>query len=228
MQQISPQPSHNSVRNYRRTRAQLIVGTLLLVVAGASALIMVNEHRRQADLTAVTPSQKFPAKPGPGRIGATFDLIDQTGKRRTSAGFTGRKMLMIFAALSEKPQTFAALQVLNSARELIGPAAQNIAFVWITTDPVNDTPNRLATALARTGGEWTALTGTTKAIDDLAASYFVPAVLARRTINKAATKGAPPVLATIAYLIDENGAFISHRTLPPDPAAVAQWLLQAH
>ncbi|MFV0367274.1 MAG: SCO family protein [Hyphomicrobiaceae bacterium] len=189
---------------------------------------MVNEHRRQADLTAVTPSQKFPAKPGPGRIGATFDLIDQTGKRRTSAGFTGRKMLMIFAALSEKPQTFAALQVLNSARELIGPAAQNIAFVWITTDPVNDTPNRLATALARTGGEWTALTGTTKAIDDLAASYFVPAVLARRTINKAATKGAPPVLATIAYLIDENGAFISHRTLPPDPAAVAQWLLQAH
>ncbi len=229
MPQLHPLTTRNTPRKHARAgiRALIITGAFLIVAAGAGALIITNEINRKSDLVNLARSEKSFAEIGPGKIGAPFKLIDQNGKARASSDYAGTKMLMIFSPLSQRTQTFSALQVLNEARRVIGPAARSIAFLWITTDPVHDTPERMSAALAQIGGEWTALTGTTKQIDDLASAYLVPAVIASRAVTKSNAKGWPPGDAVIAYLIDENGAFMSHRTLPTDPTAVANWLQQA-
>lgn len=192
---------------------------MVAVVAIAGAAIAFNEVMRRSELTEGTiPRQQ-------ARVGAPFDLLDQNGRHVSDASFSGHKRLMIFAATSERDRVLASLQVLNSARELIGPAASGLAFIWITTDPANDTPGKLAAVLAEAGGDWTALTGDPLAVRALMHAYFVPDP--QSATPPPHSKGAPPAPVTVAYLMDESGAFLTHRTVPPDPVVIAQWLSQS-
>ncbi len=208
----SPQPP-------ARPRRPHFAAVMLAVVVIAGASIAFNETMRRSDLAdgSIPLTQVH--------VGAPFRLVDQNGRQVSDTTFAGRKRLMIFAAASERDRILATLQVLNSARDLAGPKAADLAYIWITTDPDNDEPAKLASVLAEAGGKWAALTGNNEAIRSLMHAYFVPD--AKVPTSPSHAKGAPPTAVTIAYLMDENGAFLSHRTVPPDPAAVAQWLSQS-
>lgn len=192
---------------------------MLAVVAIAGAAIALNEAMRRTELSeGLPPGQR-------ARIGAPFNLIDQNGRRVSDTSFAGRKRLMIFAATSDRDRILATLQVLNAARDQTGPKAVALACIWITTDPERDTPAKLAAVLAETGGDWTALTGSTETIRILLRGFFVTD--ANAPPPQHAVKGAPPPAFSIAYLMDENGVFLSHRAISPDPAAIALWLNQS-
>lgn len=202
-----------------RPRRPRIAAVMLSVIVVAGASITFNEIMRRAELA------DGPVSPQQARVGAPFQLIDHNGHHVSDTSFAGHKRLMIFAAASERDRILATLQVLNAARELAGPKAASLACIWITTDPSNDTPAKLAAVLAETGGDWTALTGNEEEIRTLLHAYFVPDATA--PTSQHGIKGAPPAAVATAYIMDENGAFLSHRTVPPDPAAIAQWLRQS-
>ena len=218
-------PAHRAARAAKpRKRALIALLGGILVVAAAASLILVNEAGRRSDLSP-TGLGSAPHT----RIGAPFTLVDQTGQQRTSASFAGRKVVLVFSALESGAVTYGALQVLNAARELLGTAANDVSFVWITTDPVRDTPERLRQAVETVGGRWTAFTGPKAAVHTLARAYLVPDQLLFGSATRsdpAPAKGAPPAAAAIAYVLDEQGAFLSHRTVAPDPAAMAHWIMK--
>lgn len=203
-----------------RKRGPGFATTMLAVALTAGTAIAVNEVMRRNELQQTSPPVKAT------QVGAPFDLINQSGNRISDRNFAGRKRLMIFAATTEQDSIRAALQVINSARELAGPTMADLACLWITTDPERDTPERLSALLAETGGDWTALTGSATAIRALMRAYFVPDPEIQSSSPR--PKGAPPAAVIVAYLMDENGAFLSHRTVSPDPAAIAYWLTQSH
>ncbi len=203
-----------------------VVGIMLAVVAIASAAIALNEAMRRAELSGGSvPVSGGSASGQQERLAAPFNLIDQNGRQISDINFAGRKRLMIFAAASERDRILATLQIVNAARDLAGSKAATLACIWITTDPENDTPGRLAALLAQTGGDWTALTGSKEAIRSLMRAYFVPGADVAAPQHE--IKGTPPVAMTTAYLIDEHGLFLSHRTVPPDPAIIGLWLNQS-
>lgn len=198
-------------------RPVVVAAVLIAALGVAGALIAINERSRNVALQSVVSRQLGT------KVGAPFELIDHTGRTVTDRSFAGRKMLIMFGSLAERERLSAALQVLNEARELAGQPARDISFVLVTTDPENDTPPRLAAHLQQLGGSWTALTGPPGAILALARAYYVPI-----SGNSATRKGAPPAAGvTTLYLMDEHGKFVSHRTLTPDPLAVALWLKQS-
>ena len=202
-----------------RPRGLRFTTIMVSVVVIAGTAIAFNEFKRRAELPeALVPHQA-------AQVGAPFTLRDQNDRQISDTSFKGRKRLMLFAAASERDRILAALQVLNSAREIVGPAADSLAYIWITTDPDNDNPKKLAAVLAEVGGNWTALTGNKSEIRTLMRAFFVPDTVALTTAPT--TKGEPPAPIATAYLMDENGVFLSHRTIPPDPAAMALWLKQS-
>lgn len=196
---------------------------MLAVVVAAAALITVNEATRRAELPPESPHS---APPDHTTVGGPFELVDQNGQTVTDRSFAGRKRLMVFAPATERDRILATLQVINSARELAGPAADRIAGIWIVTDPGHSSQQQRAAILAEAGGRWSALSGPEPVIAALMRAYFVPATKAAEA-TAGHRKGAPPAPVVTAYLMDEQGSFLSHRTVPPDPAAVANWLMQS-
>ena len=200
----------------QRTWPVLAIG--LAVMGAAAGLIALNESRRTAELAALTP-------PAPlAGVGAPFDLIDQNGRPTTDRSFAGRRRVIIFAPLDASGRARAALQVISSARELLGPSLGDTAFIWINTEPGDNMPARMTALLQDIAAPWTALTGPSHTIEALARAFYVPT---SRPAAGAGVKGTPPPPATTAFLMDANGAFLSHRTVPPDPVAFAQWLGQS-
>lgn len=199
-----------------QVRGPRFTSIMLAVVVIAGASIAYNEYMRRNELPGATTGQQG------GQVGAPFTLTDQTGRKVSDTSFAGRKRLMIFAPSSDRQRIMAALQILNSAREIAGPAAAGIAYIWITTDPENDEPAKLGAMLAEAGGDWTALTGSRQEIRSLMQAFFVPETQTPTASH--VVKGTPPTAATIAYLMDKNGLFLSHRIVPPDASAIALWL----
>ena len=197
---------------------------MLAVGLVAVGLIAVNESYRRAELPSAPPADGSGSQSV--QIGAPFDLIDHRGQPVSDRSFAGRKRLMIFAAASDRDRILAALQVINSARDLLGPAQADVAALWITTDPVNDTPEKMSAVLAEARTKsWTGLTGPDAAVRALMRAFFIPPP--GTTADTGTAKGVPPVPQVTAYLMDEHGGFLSHRTVPPDPTAFAQWLAQS-
>lgn len=218
---IRPQPA--SAPASGRKPLVYVAAAMLAVVAIAAALIALNEGQRRAELLS-QPGDAGVA--GHTTVGAPFDLVDQNGRAVTDRSFAGRKRLMVFAPAAERDRILATLQVINSARELAAPASDRLACIWIVTDPDRSSPAQRDAILQQAGGTWTVLTGPEPAIQALMRAFYVPSPRPG-SMNSLHPKGAPPAPVATAYLMDEQGSFLSHRTVPPDPAAVAGWLMQS-
>lgn len=187
-----------------------------LVLAAAGLLVAINEWLRRTEISLLDA----PAQP-PARVGAPFRLLSHDARQVTDRDFHGRRMLLVFSSLADEGRTAAALQVISQALASLGEAAEKYAPVLVTLDPDHDTPERLASWLSTHGAStgWTALTGPRADVFALAQSYHV-------ALPEPATtrKGEPPSGALMLHLMDETGAYVSHRTLPNDPKVLSDWL----
>ncbi len=216
-------PARPSLVSAGRARKIYLLAAMMAVVALAVSLIAANEAFRRSELPTA-PLLSVPS--GQATVGAPFELVDLSGQSVSDRSFTGRKRLMVFLSAAERDHVLATLQVINSARELASPAADSLVGIWIATDPSQSSPKQRAAILAEAGGNWSALTGPVSMIRALMRAFFVPSAHTGATTD-ARRKGAPPALVATVYLMDEQGSFLSHRTVPPDPAAVASWLMQS-
>jgi cytochrome oxidase Cu insertion factor (SCO1/SenC/PrrC family) len=77
-------------------------------------------------------------------IGGPFDLIDQTGRRRTDADFRGKLLLLYFGYTYCPDVCPTDLMAIAAAVDQLGPAGENIQPLFITIDPERDTVEQLA------------------------------------------------------------------------------------
>lgn len=194
------------------SRALVVAG----VLAAAGTLVAINEWQRRVEIAVRDAHISAPA-----RVGAPFRLLSHDARHLTNRDFHGRRMLLIFSSLSDEGRTTAAVQVISQALALLGNAATRYAPVFVTLDPDNDTPANLAAWLTHhgAGAGWTALTGPPDDVFALARAYYVALPMPAAT-----RKGAPPSGVLMLHLMDETGAYVSHRTLPNDPKVLSDWL----
>lgn len=110
---------------------------------------------------------------GKALIGGPFSLVDQSGKRVSDKDFIGRYMLVFFGYTSCPDICPAGLQVMSAALDKLGLRGDEITPVFITLDPAQDTPAKLAAYLKSFHPRLVGLTGSDSDIAAVARAYRV-------------------------------------------------------
>jgi protein SCO1/2 len=164
------------IKTLRLIRSSAVAATVLLAfgigvvkfVPGARELVLDalgDTASASADGTVAVP----PGVP----IGGPFRLVDDKGYAVTDADYRGRWMLVFFGYSGCPDECPLTLQKMAAALAEIGPRADRIAPLFITVDPVRDTPVRLASYLENFDTRILGLTGSDEQIAAAANAYRV-------------------------------------------------------
>jgi protein SCO1/2 len=168
-----------------------IVAVAALVVLPIPALA----HSYGATVTITRASRQ---------IGAPFTLIDQHSHRISDVEFAGRLRLVYFGYTHCGDACPLDLQNIAAALDLLGEHARDVAVIFITIDPLRDTPARLGEFLPLFHRDFVGLTGDPAAIRNLAAAYGV----AYDKIKIQSPDSYDLSHPAIAFLMDRNGEFL--------------------
>jgi protein SCO1/2 len=151
-------------------------------------------------------------------IGGPFTLLDTEGKRVSDQDFRGKFMLVFFGYTNCPDVCPAELQIISEALEKLGPDAGKVAPIFITVDPLRDTPQILSAYVKNFGPRVTGLTGTPDDIASVAKAYRV-------FFRKAKASPNDPDYtvdhSAFTYLMDQQGKYLSHFTFGTTPDAMA-------
>jgi len=113
---------------------------------------------------------------GPTTTPAAADerLVDQFGHRVGSAAFDGHWLLIFFGYSACPDQCPAALTQMRLLLDRLGRDGDAIQPVFVSVNPVHDTPARLKEFAARFHPRLRALTGSEAAVADAARTFGVP------------------------------------------------------
>ena len=154
---------------------------------------------------------------GRAPVGGPFELIDQTGRRRTDADFRGKLVVLYFGYTYCPDVCPTELQSISLALDKLGVAAESVQPLFITVDPERDTPARLADFVSSFHPRLIGLTGSLADIRKTAIAYRTFFVK-----NSASTPGDYSVDHTgFIYLVGKDGRYLGF--LPPGstPDAIA-------
>lgn len=110
---------------------------------------------------------------GKALVGGPFSLTDQSGKRVSEKDFSGRYMLVFFGYTSCPDICPSGLQVMAAALDKLGHRADDVVPVFITLDPAQDTPQKLASYVKSFTPRLIGLTGSDSDIAAAAKAYRV-------------------------------------------------------
>ncbi|HEY5238558.1 MAG TPA: SCO family protein [Rhizomicrobium sp.] len=153
---------------------------------------------------------------GAALVGGPFALTDQNGRARTDKDFRGRFMLLYFGYSYCPDVCPTTLAEMGDALEQLGGNAKRIVPVFITIDPARDKPAVLKTYLKSFGANFIGLTGSDKAITNVAHEYRV-------YFQKQALAGGGYAMnhSSTIYLMGPDGKFIAYydESIGPDGLA---------
>jgi protein SCO1 len=178
---------------------RLIPVVIVAFVIGALGAVML--------LLVGRPLQPRNEVSGTALVGGPFTLTDQNGNTVSDTNFRGRYMLVYFGYTHCPDVCPAELQVMASAMDNLGDKAKKVVPVFITVDPIRDTPGVLKAYLKNFGSEFVGLTGTEKQIADVAAEYRVVYSIKGKNEN---LENYTVDHTTILYLMGPDGKYLNH------------------
>jgi protein SCO1/2 len=185
--------------------------------AGAAVAARAQDHGGHGPSSAARP----PLDPLATQFGGPFSLTDHTGKRVTEAEFRGRFMLVYFGFTACTDTCPVDLPIIAQALDALGPQAAKVAPLFISVDPVNDTPAAMATYVANFHQRLIGLSGSEAEIAAAARAYKVH----RRKLTQAHHGQGQYTIdhGSLTYLMGPDGRFLTllpHRTSPDRMTAV--------
>lgn len=159
-----------------------------------------------------------PMQSGAAAIGGPFTLVDQNGRPRSERDFRGRFMLVTFGYTHCPDICPVTVQAIGDTLDQLGPAADQVAGIFVSVDPQRDTPAALKDYVESVSPRIVALTGTAAQVAAAARAYRVyyriggdPARDPNYTVDHTA----------LLYLMDREGRFVTHFTHQTPPEAMA-------
>ena len=168
-------------------------------------LLLVELQTREA---SVRPFQEM-------AIGGAFRLTNEKGEARSDADFAGAPMLIYFGFTYCPDVCPMSLDVMGAALETL--EAQNpklfaaLQPVFISVDPLRDTPEQLSEYLSYFHPKISGLTGTPEQIAMVKKAFRVYAVRRDLPEETAQDKGSYNVdHSSFFYLMDGKGRYLAH------------------
>jgi cytochrome oxidase Cu insertion factor (SCO1/SenC/PrrC family) len=162
-----------TIRTHRLIRWTLVATAIVLC---GIALIEFESGGRffaPSGDTAPASTGDVVAVPAGVPIGGTFALTDDKGRTVTDVDYRGRWMLVFFGYSNCPDECPLTLQKMATSLKDLGPLADKFALLFITVDPVRDTPGRLASYLENFDTRIIGLTGSEEQIAAVAKAYRV-------------------------------------------------------
>ena len=157
-------------------------------------------------------------------VGGPFELIDQTGVRRSDEDYRGRYMLVYFGYTYCPDVCPTSLLTMSRALQLLSErapeAAEQVVPVFVTVDPERDTVEALAAYAPSFHPDLVALTGTADEIAAAAKAYRV-------YYAKAEDASSGTYLmdhSSYFYLMGPDGAYRTHFSHLAQPEEIAEGL----
>lgn len=139
-------------------------------------------------------------------VGGPFNLIDNTGKHVTDKDYLGHYMLVFFGYTNCPDICPAGLQVMSAALDKLGNRGKDIVPIFITLDPANDTPERMATYVKAFSPRLVGLTGSES---DIAATAKAYRVYYQKVPDEKNPKSYTIDHSAIFYLMGKDGKLLS-------------------
>ena len=154
--------------------------------------------------------------PGASAIGGPFRLTDQNGKPITDADMKGRPFLVFFGYTHCPDVCPTTLFDVSEVLRALGKDADRTGALFITVDPVRDTPAVVKDYLSSFDPHLRGATGDRQAIDAAEKAYRVYA-------KKVPTTAGDYTMdhTALVYLMDKQGRFVAPFSLKRRPEEAA-------
>jgi len=174
------------------------------------------ELRLQGGAAEVRPD----LPPNTAKIGGSFALINQDGKKVTDADYRGKYLFVYFGYTYCPDLCPTGLQSIAHALDQLGPDAAKVQPLYITIDPARDTPEKLKQYVGSFHPRIVGLTGTAQQIADIAKKYQVYYAKGEMVDDKDYVMDH----SSLIYLMDPKGKFITTFDEEADPASLVKAL----
>lgn len=178
-----------------------------LLLAGLAAGVAVAAHAQDHGGHRPSPPARPAQDPLATQFGGPFRLTDHTGKRVTEADFRGRFMLVYFGFTRCADTCPVDLPIIAQALDALGPLAAKVAPLFISVDPVNDTPAIMAPYVTNFHPQLIGLSGNEAELAAVAKAYKVH----RRKLTQAHHGHGEYTIAhgSLTYLMGPDGRFLT-------------------
>ena len=200
----------NSIRCFvvSQRRVYLYLGiTILIIAIGVSLRFFAPALNTagSASVTSVDKGVRDIKGSKPPSIGGRFTLISQDGKLVSDSDFQGQNTFVFFGFTNCPDVCPLTLNNLSLALALLGAAADQIQPLFISVDPLRDTPDVLREYLKHFDDRIVGLTGTRKQVADVQRAYRV---FAQKRNGGGQDSGDYLIDHTsISYMMGPNGEF---------------------
>ena len=208
-------------------------GALLAAALGAVYLA----RDRGAQVSSTASAEKPLAEPGSVPIGGPFTLVDHTGSTVTEKDYRG-KYLLVFFGFTHCPDVCpTTLYEIAQTLDRLGDKAQAVQPLFISVDPVRDTPETLAEYVKAFHPKIIGLTGTKAQIDKAVGAYRAFYEMRNPSENEVAptrkqrtTKPGGDYLVShtsYTYLMSPQAQYLSHFSYGTTPEQMAKTIQKA-
>ena len=177
----------------------IIIGVTLRFFASPQSMVS------PAGVTVVDKGGREIKGSKPPSIGGRFTLISQDGRPVTDADFRGKNILVFFGFTNCPDVCPLTLNNISRAMVLLGADANKIQPLFISVDPLRDTPNVLRKYLKHFDHRIIGLTGTPKQVVAVQRAYRIFAQ--RRNAVGGSSDDYLMDHTSISYMMDPNGEF---------------------
>jgi protein SCO1 len=177
----------------------VVTGVLSLVVLAAAVATILMRLPKTFSGSVINP-------PSPA---SDFSLTSQTGGTVRLSDYRGKYVLLFFGFSHCTNECPATMAILAKARTELGAQANDVQVVFVSTDPVNDTPQSMGTFLARFDPTFIGLTGSMAQLQPIWNDYGVS------VLDGGETHGS------YTYLIDPNGDLRLTYAYPSTPEEIS-------
>jgi protein SCO1/2 len=140
-------------------------------------------------------------------VTGAFRLTDQDGREVTQDSYSGRMRLVYFGFTHCRVVCPRALSRIDQILDQLGTNAQGVVALYITVDPVRDTPEVMGAFLRLHHPRIIGLTGDALAIDEAKRAFQV---FTRREDPKYNPADYAVQHTAFTYLMDEDGVYVTH------------------
>ncbi len=157
-------------------------------------------------------------------IGGSFNLVNHKGEKVSNETYNGKLRLVYFCFTRSRDICPAGMQTLSAVLKGTEKYKQKLAVLFITFEPVHDTPDKLTSYLSNYHSGITGLTGTPVQVRRAIKTYKV--FYSRKP--GAADGKIPPQInhSTYIYLTDINGKYLEYFYHGTHPDKITKTILK--
>ena len=152
------------------------------------------------------------------RLGGSFSLIDQNGRRRSDGEFRGQLMLIYFGYTYCPDVCPTSVQIMTEALETLGENGNLVRPIFITVDPARDTVNVMREYAENFHPRLVALTGPEADIAEVTRAYRV---YYARSEESSSEQDYLVDHSSFIYLMGADGRYLTHFGHDATPEEVA-------